>query len=134
MISAASSLWPRGLDRAGVILSSACAVHCALMPLAAGLLPLLGLHDSVPEVLESVLLLASGAIAVVSLLGGCRHHRQWRPWLLVGAGLAAIAVGRLVIEADVWGAWGETTLVVAGALLIASAHVANWRLCCAPRR
>jgi hypothetical protein len=130
MIAAAPSPFPKGVDRAGVVLSLACAVHCAAMPLVAGLLPLIGLHDAVPEAIETGLLLATGAVAVVSLLGGCRHHRQWRPWLLVGGGLGSIAAGRLLVEGS---PWAETGLVVAGALLLVAARLVNWRLCCAPK-
>jgi hypothetical protein len=76
---------------------------------------------------ESVALAASVTIAVVSLTR-CLHRRHWQPWTWFGAGLVAIAIGRVALE-DL--AWIETPLVVAGALCIATAHVVNRRLCCA---
>lgn len=117
------------LDRTGVFVSTACAVHCALMPLLAGMLPLIGLDDRLPEAVEPVALVASVALAAVSLTGGCLHSRQWQPWLYLGAGVGAIAFGRFAVE-DV--AWLETVSVVTGALLLATAHLVNRRLCCTP--
>jgi hypothetical protein len=123
-------VFPGGLDRAGVVLSSACALHCALMPAVAGVLPIIGLNDVVPETVESMLLLTSVIVAMVSLAGGCRHHRQWRPWLFLFGGLALISVGRLLLDEV---RWFETGIVTTGALLIATAHLVNSRLCCASR-
>jgi hypothetical protein len=100
------------------------------MPAVAGVLPIIGLNDVVPETIESMLLLTSVIVAMASLAGGCRHHRQRRPWLFLFGGLALISVGRLRFEEV---RWFETGLVTTGALLIATAHLVNWRLCCASR-
>jgi hypothetical protein len=112
-------------------LSSACAIYCLLAPAAAGLLAVVGLDESMPETLESLILVATPVLAIVSLAGGCRHHRQWQPWLWFGGGLTAIASGRFLLHDPVW---LETLMVVTGAMLIAGAHIANWRSCCAPPR
>lgn len=121
------SVFPQGLDRAGMVLSSACAVHCALMPSIAGLLPLVGLQVVASEATESLILGATLLLAVASLAGGCRHHRRMTPLLMVAAGFGSIACGRLLLE-DL--RWAEASTVVAGALLIGGAHMINWRLCC----
>jgi hypothetical protein len=119
---------PRGLDRAGFIMSAACAVHCALMPFVAGLLPLIGFGFLAGRHAEVVLLLAAAAIALISLIGGCRHHGRFGPLAMVGVGFTAILVGRIFLTDA-----AETLLVVPGALTIALAHLANWRLCCAAK-
>lgn len=118
---------PTRLDRVGFFMSTACAVHCALMPAVAGLLPLIGLGFLAGEAAESVLLTCAAVIAVWSLAGGCRHHKQRRPIGMMVAGFALILIGRFVPEV----APAETPLVVTGALLIAGAHLSNRRLCCA---
>jgi hypothetical protein len=121
------TLTRRGLDRVGFVLSTACAVHCALLPLVAGMLPLLGLGFLATDAAEVGLLAGSAVIATWSLAGGCRHHRQPRPIVMMIMGFAAILAGRFA-GAD--SELVEVAGVVAGALLIASAHLSNRRLCC----
>jgi hypothetical protein len=48
-ITSTSNRW----DRAGVVVvSTGCAIHCAVLPCVAGLLPVLGLHDFADEWVE----------------------------------------------------------------------------------
>lgn len=122
---------PGGVDGAGVLVSGACALHCALMPLLAGALPVVGFEFLAGERAEAILIGASCLLAIVSLTGGCRHHGQWRPFAVVAAGFTSIAIGRTLLDEP---AWAERVAVVAGALCIASAHLVNWRLCCAMRK
>lgn len=118
---------PHGLDRAGVVMSSACAIHCALMPLAAGVLPLVGLGVLADPRTETLLVASAAVIALVSLAGGCRHHGRLGPLALVAIGFSLILSGRLwAVDAE----WLESALVVAGALAVATAHLVNWRMCC----
>jgi len=119
---------PTGLNRAGFFLSAGCAVHCALMPFAAGALSLMGVGFVASPTTEAVLITAAAAVAVFSMGGGCRHHRQVRTVLLTVAGFAAILLGRTFAAEH---SWPETAAVVSGAMAIASAHLVNLRLCCA---
>jgi len=119
---------PTGLDRTGFLLSAGCAVHCALMPFAAGALSLMGVGFVASPTTEAVLITTAAGVAVLSMAGGCRHHRQIRPVLLTVAGFASILLGRTLAAEH---SWPETIAVVTGAMAIASAHLVNWRLCCA---
>ena len=119
---------PVGLDRTGFWLSAGCAIHCALMPFAAGALSLVGAKFLAGEAAESILLGTAAVVAALSLWGGCRHHTQVRPVLFLLSGFALIVVGRTYL-ADI--TWAERVAVVSGAVCIASAHLVNWRLCCA---
>jgi hypothetical protein len=120
------------LDRAGVVVSLVCAMHCGLLPIAATMLPLVTAQAPLLERLETPLLLTSAAIAAASIGRARRHYGRWGPWMFVVAGFALIAIARLVFEEPVW---METFPVVSGALLIATAHVLNWRGCSTePRR
>lgn len=101
------------------------------MPFVAGALPVVGLELFAGEAAETLLIVASAVLAVASMAGGCRHHRQWRPFAIVAIGFALIVIGRTVFEE---GAWLERAAVIGGALCIASAHLLNWRLCCVARR
>lgn len=120
-------LTTRTLDRAGALLSAGCALHCALMPFAAGVLTTFGAGVVASETTEQLLLLCAAVIGATSLIGGCRHHRQARPLLMMVGGFAIVLVARFGFEE---GTALEVAITVVGAMLVASAHLANARLCC----
>jgi len=106
------------LDRAGVYLTSACALHCLLLPLW----PLLGLALLTDPRVERYALLGSMAIALIAVgFGVCVHHRKVTPVLLMVGGFA------LYLFKGAMGEAAEPLLLTAGAALIASAHVFNLR-------
>lgn len=119
------SPFPAGLDRAGVLVSAGCAIHCALMPFAAGVLSIAGVEFLASEAAELGLLAAAALLATVSLTSGCCHHRQWQPIALMLLGFALVLGGRGWAPEG----WPETMSVVSGGLLVASSHLANWRMC-----
>ena len=115
------------LDKAGASASLACAVHCALMPLAVTLLPLLGASFFASERMEWTLLGTSALLGSSSLCLGYREHRRRQALLILSLGLTALVLGRLLEEhhftlAGVVG-------VVAGGCTVAAAHFVNRRLC-----
>ena len=115
------------LDRLGAAASLACAIHCAAMPLLAGLLSLVGMSFLASEQVELSLVGLSLGVGVLSLAPSyARKHRQWRPLLIFafGAGLI-IAVRLLAVE----GSRLEAPAMALGALLITCAHLVNRRLC-----
>lgn len=115
------------LDRVGLIASSACAVHCMLMPFVVGLLPLLGLGALANERTEWLLVIAALCVGLVSLLPSYfRQHRRVRALALFASGLGLIFTARLLAEEK---AHIEVPVVVAGACLIAAAHFVNLKLC-----
>lgn len=115
------------LDRLGSAASLTCAAHCAAMPLLAGLAPLVGMGFLVSEQTEWLLVGLSLGIGCLSLPPSyARKHRQWRPLLLFAFGAGLIIAVRLSAEE---GSRLEAPTMVIGALLIASAHLINRRLC-----
>jgi hypothetical protein len=115
------------LDSAGVAASCACAAHCALTPLVLGLLPLAGLVPLAGEGAEWAFVAVAIAVGLASLLPSyIRRHGQARPLVLFAAGAALLLSARLLLEDDIK---IEVPAAVAGALLIASAHVSNLKLC-----
>lgn len=115
------------LDWLGMAASLACAAHCAAMPSLAGLLPLVGMGFLANEQAEWVLIGLSLSVGALSLLPSYLiKHNQWRPLLLFTFGASLIVAVRLYIEE---GSRFEAPAMVAGALLIACAHMVNRRLC-----
>jgi hypothetical protein len=105
---------------------SACAVHCAVTPFAAGLLPLIGIGFFASPWFEWSL------VAVAALLGGAglglsysRVHRRPKPLAIFGAGLAVLAATHLLLE-DFYVA--HAVGAVLGALVILGAGRLNHSL------
>ena len=109
------------IDRAGVLLSTLCLVHCV-----AGLVlvSLLGIGGSVllnPRIHEVGLALAVVIGAIGLGMGALRHRRLMV--LAVGAsGLMLMSAGLMVPDGP-----GEAALTMLGVALLASAHIWNLR-------
>lgn len=113
------------MDSIGFGASMLCAVHCALLPIAASVLPALGGSILATPLLEAGMIALGAVMATLSLSVGYRSHHH-RPWALAVAacGFAAIAAGHtLAPEAF------ESLLTASGAFTVAIAHVINARLC-----
>ena len=123
------------LDAAAVSLSGLCVLHCLALPLAASALPALGLVAEAEWLHRAfvVLAVATTGWAIVDCTGrrGRRGRkvarRAARKALLVGAavlGLALLVAGAFVEALRDH----ETALTVAGAGVLAGAHLARWGL------
>ena len=112
------------LDRAGVLLSGLCMVHCVLGVVLVGVLGLGGGVLMSPAIHRYGLVLAL-AVGLVSLGFGVMRHGRLGPLVLGGFGLAlmaaAIAVGHGLPEA---------VLTVLGVSLVAFAHIRNLHGAC----
>jgi hypothetical protein len=114
------------LDRVGMVASGACAVHCAITPFVAILLPFGGITLTGGSALETLFVTVSVLFGTASARIGLRLHNSRKPVVMVLLGGFMIASGRLASFASVW---PETTLVVSGACMIAGAHAVNLYLC-----
>jgi hypothetical protein len=111
------------IDRLGAGVSFVCAIHCAIVPFAATVLPLLGFGFLADERIERTVLITSIGLASASVCWGIRLHRQRRILLLFGAALCLILVGKTFARDKL-----EIALVVPGAILFVCGHVLNRRL------
>lgn len=108
----------RAGDIAAIGLSSLCLVHCLALPLAAGLLPLVGVWADAPWVHWAFALTA----APVSLWALTRRPAAL-PLALGLGGLLLLFAGAAEFPSHET----ETATTVAGGLIVALAHVLNWR-------
>jgi hypothetical protein len=114
-------------DGVGVAVATACAVHCAVLPLAAGLVSAIGLGVLLDERIEVALLMLAGLLGGWSLWPAFRHrHRRVIPLLLFGSGLLVLIAVRRFEDAP--GAL-QIPVILAGAAAVASAHALNLWLC-----
>jgi len=112
-------------DRAGMSASIACAVHCALLPVALAALPALGLAwlDS-PWVDWSMVVVALG-IALRAHRGGYRLHQRCLPAGVALAGIAVIVAAMCLLK----GSASHHYVQASGAVMIAGSHLLNHRFC-----
>jgi hypothetical protein len=115
------------VDLVGTIASLTCAIHCALTPLVASSLPLIGMGFLADEGMEVALSIFSSVLAVVGFGLGFRRHRSLRPLVFLPAGITLFILAR-VAEGSGWGR-ACVPCLVGGGLLLAVAQIQNRRLC-----
>ena len=109
------------LDRAGVLLSSLCAVHCVLgIVIVAGL----GLGGGLllDPAIHRVGLLVATLVAGIAIGIGAVQHRRALPFVVAMTGLTFMG-GGLAVEHGV----EEAVLTIIGVTLVAAGHVLNLR-------
>lgn len=98
-------------------------LHCLALPLLFALLPAIASRVDPGEGFHLLMLLLALPTSAFALHGGWRRHRALAPLVLGVAGLSLMTLG-LVIPG---GAVAEAAVTVSGSLLLAAAHVLNWR-------
>ncbi len=114
------------LDRYGMALSIGCAIHCAVLPIAMGLLTATGLSWIAGPEFEWSILACTFLLGSTRLIKSWAQHRNPVSLYFFGAGLICFAAAKM--------AWfaipnNEAVFMTAGGLLVATAHFKNLRLC-----
>src|SRR4249919_1944782 len=117
----------RWVDSLGTAGATLCAIHCALLPIALALLPVLGLGLLASSGFEVGFVMFATLLAIASLWHGYRHHRAYHAFLVLVPGLGSLWAGILVPG------WHESAIAHAvtmsiGGTLVALAHLVNMRL------
>lgn len=113
----------KALDASAVGLSALCLVHCLALPALALLLPVLGFWAQA-EWVHVVFVTVAAPVAVLSFVDlSKRRPRSWRLAAVAVLGLSLMIAGALEFPAPA----DERLLTVVGGLLLAGAHLANWR-------
>lgn len=112
------------LDRLGMTLSGACAVHCAVMPLLTGILAASGLFWIASEELERMILFSSIAIAAISLIPSYRRHRHALPLACFGFGAICLFSAHAIPASAGW-RWIASPGMVLGGVGLVLAHALN---------
>ncbi|HVK42443.1 MAG TPA: MerC domain-containing protein [Phenylobacterium sp.] len=108
---------PSLLDASAISLSGLCMAHCLVLPLVAAFSPLLAAWAEAEWVHAAVVLMA----APLSALALWRRGQRPAVILLALGGLSLMGLGLWPFHDH------ETLLTVTGSLLLACAHVVNWR-------
>ncbi|KAA9020804.1 MerC domain-containing protein [Sphingobium limneticum] len=111
------------LDGLALCASSLCTLHCLGLPLLFALLPAFASRIDPGESFHLVMLALAVPTSLFALVQGRRRHGGWAPLPIGIAGLTLMGVGALIAE----DALAETLWTVAGSLMLAGAHILNWR-------
>lgn len=111
------------LDGLAVCASAVCMVHCLALPLLLAALPMLGQWLDPGESFHRIILAFAVPTSALALIGGWRVHHAIGPVLSGVIGLALMTAGIVFAGRPAL----ETALSVTGSLMLAFAHVANWR-------
>jgi hypothetical protein len=110
-------------DALGIATSLACAIHCAILPLMLGTIPILGINIVNNEGFEYLMIFMALAIGSYSLWHGYRkHHHSFTPLLIFLTGIG------LLFAKQVWHTMQYWLLPLAVILIIA-AHLLNYKAC-----
>jgi len=117
---------PRRLDRLGIMLSSACAVHCIVTPFVIGTLVYAGADWVASETTELLLIGSAFLIALASLVPSYLKHRNPVALFIFALGIALIVGSHLTMEGH---GLALGVFMALGGCCIAFAHYRNHRLC-----
>lgn len=113
------------IDRAGMVSSTVCAVHCASTAAAPSLIAALGLSFLAGPAFEWGFTVLAVVLASLALLIGWRRHQTVSIALVLGVGILGLLLGRLLEVMDFHGV-GTGLSILAGLLLIVG-HFAGIR-------
>lgn len=120
---ARSGAFAATMDGAGVTLSTACLIHCLVLPLILALLPSWSTALSLPEEFHLAMVLIAVPLTSIVLLKS--RHGAGRAGLRLALGFAGL--GLMISGLFAHSLVLETGLTTCGAALVAGAHVLNWR-------
>lgn len=126
-VSAARWSLARWVDSLGSVGAVLCAVHCALLPFALVLLPVVGFGILASPAFELGFVLFATALAVASLWNGHLRHRRYRAMAILLPGLLFLWAGvglPLIHDAPLV----HAVAMSIGGVLVGLAHLVNLRL------
>jgi hypothetical protein len=110
-------------DALGITTSIVCAIHCAVLPIIAGTLPVFGIEIIHNSVFEWGMIALAFVVGSYSLFHGyVTHHRILMPVTIFAVGFLFLVLKQFFPQVE------YLFLAIAVALII-TAHYYNYRLC-----
>jgi hypothetical protein len=110
-------------DALGIATSLACAIHCAILPLMLGTIPILGINIVNNEGFEYLMIFLALAIGAYSLWHGYKkHHHSLTPLLIFLTGIGLLFAKQVWHTLQYW-------LLPLAVILIIAAHLLNYKAC-----
>lgn len=124
MNSSAQSL----LDKLSIGASVLCAVQCIATPLLLAVYPSLWFLPEDEHAFHLALILFILPMSVIAGFSGCKQHKDPRVVIGISTGLALLVLTALFGH-DLVGETGEKVATILASLILAFAHLRNYRLC-----
>ncbi len=115
-------------DKAAISLSLLCTIHCLVLPLLVVSLPSIAALPLTDESFHIWMVIAVVPISAYALTMGCKNHKRYRVLFIGSIGLLILSVVAFFGH-DLFGEVLEKVFTVIGAIVIAIAHIWNYRLC-----
>lgn len=116
------------IDKLAVSSSTICAIHCIALPFLVSVFPAIGATVFGGEEFHILMLWAVIPASLIGLSLGCNKHRNFS---ILSLGFIGVAI--LVFAAffghDLFGDIGERGVTLLGAVMIAIAHIRNFKIC-----
>ncbi len=117
------SLFKINWDAMGVTVSVACAIHCAILPLAISSLPLFGINIIENAAFEYGMIALAFVVGSYSLYHGFKkHHHNWLPLILFSIGMFFLVIKQVFHNWHLY-------LLIPAVLFIIGSHFLNYKFC-----
>ena len=116
------------LDTTAVLLSGICLLHCLALPVLLTVLPIFNTQLLDEETFHLIMLVVILPVSVIALAIGCRQHKD-RTTLILGTIGLGILTATAIFGHDWFGLTGERLVTSLGGLVLAAAHIQNYRCC-----
>ena len=116
------------MDTAAVVLSGVCMLHCLALPIALTILPIVNVTLLDESTFHLIMMVVILPISVVALSIGCRQHKDKLNLVLGSIGLVILTI-TAIFGHDLLGLTGERIVTSIGGLILAAAHIQNYRCC-----
>ena len=118
----------RYMDKAAVVLSGVCMLHCLALPVALTILPIVNVTLLDESTFHLIMMAVILPISVIALTIGCRQHKDTLTLVLGSIGLVILTI-TAIFGHDMLGLAGERAVTSIGGLTLAAAQIKNY-LCC----
>lgn len=116
------------LDSVAVILSGTCMVHCLALPILVTLFPIVQGSLLEEQYFHLILLGLILPTSLIALTVGCRKHKDRMTMVLGVVGLITLTF-TAIFGHELFGILGERIITTLGGLILATAHIQNYRCC-----
>ena len=116
------------MDTAAVVLSGVCMLHCLALPVALTILPIVNVTLLDESTFHLIMMAVILPISIIALTIGCRQHKDKLTLVLGSVGLGILTI-TAIFGHDLLGLTGERIVTSIGGLILAAAHIQNYRCC-----
>ena len=115
-------------DKTAISLSLICTIHCLVFPLLAVFLLSMIALPLQDEIFHIWMVIIVVPVSAYALTMGCKNHKRYQILLIGSIGVLILSVIAFFGH-DLLGEELEKTFTVIGAIVIAVAHIWNYRMC-----